>query len=96
MIDRAEMETCLATAAELLSAESMLDAAKLLRRSEASVEEAGYDNWNGGTTIYTIYLRIGAAEYALLGKRREVIESQTNERLNPVFEQRTGDWYSHP
>ena len=56
MIKPAEMEDCLATAAQMLRAESMVEAAELKRRAEPSVEETGYDNWNGGTTVYTIYL----------------------------------------
>ena len=94
MIEPVDMENCLATAAQMLRAESMVEAADLLRRAEPSVEETGYDNWNGGTTVYTIYLRIDASAFATLGRRREALETQINERLKPIFEQRTGDWYS--
>jgi len=94
MIEPEEMENCLATVAQMLRAESIVEAADLLRRAEPSVEETGCDSWNGGTTVYTIYLRIDASAFAILGKRREALETQINERLKPIFEQRTGDWYS--
>jgi hypothetical protein len=42
-------ERYLATAAEMLMAEGMMDAAEILRTSTAKVEETGYDNLNGGT-----------------------------------------------
>src|SRR5579863_154971 len=42
-------ERYLATAAEMLMAEGMTDAAEILRTSTAKIEETGYDNWNGGT-----------------------------------------------
>jgi hypothetical protein len=90
----AEIDKCLATVARMLTAESMTEAANLLRRAEARVEETGYDNWNGGTTTYTVYLSIDASSYALLGKRLESLENQLNERLKAVLKQRTEDWYS--
>jgi len=84
----------LATVSELLSAEGMADAAEILRTSTTKVEETGYDNWDGGTTIWTIYLLLDPSVYARLGANREVIEEQINKRLKPVLEQYTSDWYS--
>lgn len=77
----------------MLSAEGMTDAVELLRTSTARVEETGYDNWNGGTTIWTIYLLIKAGAYAQLGAKRETLEEQINKRLKPILEQFTSDWY---
>jgi len=88
-----DFDRYLATAAEMLSAEGMTDAAELLRTSTVKVEETGYDNWNGGTTIWTIYLLIRAAAYAQLGTKRETLEEQINKRLKPVLEQFSSDWY---
>jgi hypothetical protein len=84
----------LATAAEVLMAEGMTDAAEILRTSMAKVEETGYDNWNGGTTIWTIYLLLDPVAYAQLGAKREGLEEQINKRLKPIFDQVTNDWYS--
>lgn len=83
----------LATAAEMLAAEGMTDAAEILRVSTAKMEETGYDNWNGGTTIWTIYLLLEPAAYAALGAKRELLEEQINQRLKPVLDQFTSDWY---
>ena len=87
-------EHYLATAAEMLMAEGMTDAAELLRTSTAKVEETGYDNWDGGTTIWTIYLLMDPATYAQLGAKRETLEEQINKRLKPIVDQFTRDWYS--
>lgn len=87
-------EAYLATAAELLTAEGMTEAADTLRRSTPRVEETGYDNWNGGTTIWTIYLRMEPAIYAQLGVNREALEEQINNRLKSILEQYTEDWFS--
>jgi len=83
----------LATAADLLIAEGMSEAADALRESTPRVEETGYDNWNGGTTIWTIYLRMEPATYARLGASREALEEQIDKRLKSILEQYTDDWF---
>ncbi|MDP8930086.1 MAG: abortive infection family protein [Actinomycetota bacterium] len=83
----------LAAAAEMLTAEGMTDAAELLRTSTARVEETGYDNWNGGTTIWTVCLLVEPAAYAQLGAKRQALEEQIYKRLEPIFEQFTSDWF---
>ena len=87
-------EEYLATTAELLSAEDMNDAANILQQSSPRVEETGYDNWNGGTRIWTIYLGIEPAFFARLGTSRESIEEQIYNRLKQVLEQFTEDWFA--
>jgi hypothetical protein len=86
-------EEYLAAACELLMAEGMADAAEILRISAPKVEETGYDNWNGGTTIWTIHLLVDPAIYAQLGAKRGVLEEQINQRLKPILDQFTSDWY---
>lgn len=87
-------EEYLSTTAELLTAEDMRDAADILRQASARVEETGYDNWNGGTTIWTMYLAIEPSLFARLGASRESIEEQIYNRLKLVLEQFTEDWVS--
>ncbi|WP_417686598.1 abortive infection family protein [Roseibium sp.] len=87
-------EIYLATTARMLVAEGMFEAAKLLKSAEISVDETGFDNWNGGTRIWTIYLNIEPETYAQLGSEREVIQEQIEKRLKPIVEQFTDDWFS--
>lgn len=87
-------EPYLATTAAMLIAEGMIEAAELLRTSSARVEATGHDNWNGGTTLWTVYLSIGAAEYARLGDRHEQLEEQINKRLGAVVGKDSQDWYA--
>ena len=91
---KTDTDNYLAAAAEMLSVEGLSESAQILRSSTVRVEETGYDNWNGGTTIWTIYLLIEPASFALLGTRREVFEKQITERLKPIFEQYTSDWFN--
>lgn len=87
-------EVYLATAAELLTAEGMTEATDILRKSTPRVEETGYDNWDGGTTIWTIYLALEPEKYARLGTSRGALEEQINNRLKLILEQYTADWVS--
>jgi hypothetical protein len=84
----------LAIAAEMLATEGMGEAADILRAATPRVEETGYDNWNGGTRIWTIYLLVAPATFAKLGSKRPTIEEQINERLKPIVAQFTNDWHS--
>ena len=88
------LDSILATTAEMLCADGAFDAADLLKNADAEVEETGYDNWNGGTTIWTLFLHVPAREFAQLGAKREAIEGQVDSRLKPVIEQFSGDWIS--
>ena len=83
----------LATAAEMLMAEGMTEAADLLRTTASKVEETGYDNWNGGTTIWTVYLAVEPTEYVALGPKRETLEDQIDTRLKAILERFTHDWF---
>jgi hypothetical protein len=88
------LDSILATTAEMLVAGGNFDAVSLLRAAEPQLEETGYDNWNGGTSIWTLFLRIPAKEYAQLGTRREVIEAQIDNRLTPVIDAYANTWIS--
>jgi len=84
----------LATTAVLLSTEGMEEAAAVLRSSTPRIEETGYDNWNGGTRIWTVFLSLDATVYAGLGTSRESLEEQIGNRLKAVLEQFTDEWHS--
>lgn len=54
----------------------------------------GWDQWNGGTNLWTVSFGVEPAIYAKLGSRREVFEEQISKRLGAVIEQFTGDQFS--
>ena len=87
-------EDFLATAAEMLEADGLLDAAELLKSSESRVEATEYDNWNGGTTTWTVYLQIDPREFARLGSKNDTLAGQIHSRLGPMLKQETSDRYS--
>ena len=89
-----EYERYLGTVAEMMSAEDLPDAVSLLKMASVRVEETGFDNWNGGTRIWTVYLSIPPGEYARFGVKRQTIETLTEKRLKAVTEPFTTDWVS--
>src|SRR5690606_23090521 len=68
--------------------------AALVSQYPARAEQTGFDNWNGGTEIWTIYFDVPARDFARLGTRREQIEEQINGRIKAVMEPESQDWYS--
>jgi AbiJ N-terminal domain 3/Abortive infection C-terminus len=84
----------LATTAQLLEADGLHDCVETLAQAEPRVEATGYDNWDGGTYIFTVYLGMPPVSYARIGARRESIEEQINQRLKATLEAHTSNWYS--
>lgn len=89
-----QLEGVLATVHALLQAEGMVEAAQVVRAYPARAEQTGYDNWNGGTNLWDVFLEVPTAEYARLGARRGQLEEQISARLKTVLEPETQDWYS--
>lgn len=75
----------LATVTNILEAEGLTRAATVLKMADARFEKTGYDNWNGGTDLYTLFLQIDASSFARLGQARDELEQQITERLKPVI-----------
>ncbi|KGR56438.1 hypothetical protein NX79_21415 [Xanthomonas vasicola] len=88
------LDAVLGTVVALLDAEGMSEAAAFVRTYSARAEQTGFDNWNGGTEIWTIFFDLPPHDYARLGSRREQLQEQINARLKIVLEHETSDWYS--
>lgn len=84
----------LSTVEELLAAERMTQAADLVRGATPRIERTGFDNWNGGTELWTVYLAVEPEEYTQLGSAKPRVEEQISQRLKAVLEPFTSDWYS--
>lgn len=87
-------EAYLASVEAMLTAEGMAEAAELLREAETDVVETGYDNWNGGTRLYTVFLSIDPASFGRLGTKRATLEEQITARVKLAYEQDDNNWFS--
>lgn len=92
--DFSNSSAILATATSILEAEEMTQAAAILKMADASFEKTGYDNWNGGTDLYTLYLNVDAPSFARLGATRDELEQQITRCLKPVIDGFSDDWVS--
>ena len=57
-------ETVVATLAELFRAQGNRVACDVLENSRARIEETGYDNWDGGTYLFTLFLELPMKVFA--------------------------------
>lgn len=89
-----DLDKYLAATTQMLFAEGMHQTANLVRSADARVEETGFDNWNGGTTIWTVYLQIEPTEYARLSATLSAVQEQIDARLTAVLKQFSNDWYN--
>lgn len=88
-----EDEAILDTVARMHAAAGETEAAAILRSSRCRFEETGYDNWDGGTYTYTLYIEVAAETFVALEARREDIEQLILGRLKDATKQFRPHWY---
>lgn len=86
-------EAVIDTVARMHAAAGEAEAAGLLRTSRCRFEETDYDNWNGGTTTYTLYVDVAAETFIALQDRREEVEQLILSRLKDATKQFRAHWY---
>ena len=64
---------------------------EVLEAAVARIEESGYDNWNGGTTYYTLFLDIPISLFARLESDREEIERGIQKKVDAAIRQPDND-----
>jgi hypothetical protein len=67
-------ESILGTLARLFASEAAAREVAVLTYSTPEIVDTGYDNWNGGTTSYTLYLHVPLSLYPQLVDGLEKIE----------------------
>lgn len=70
------------------------EARDVLLAAEHQCEKTGHDNWNGGTDIFTIWLRVDPIEYAKRDGRHDQLQADIEAALKPIVEQETDDWFT--
>jgi hypothetical protein len=89
-------ETVVATLVELFRAQSNRVACDVLENAKARIEETGYDNWDGGTYLFTLVLELPMKVFAhvesdvpkmeelIAGKFAKVLPADGNQWLQEV------------
>jgi hypothetical protein len=69
--NKEELQRTIGTVIELLEREDKKLIAHILRESDIDSEQTGYDNWNGGIYMYTIYISVPIELFAKLGDKHQ-------------------------
>lgn len=73
-----------ATAAQIAQLQGASLEATVLQQARTSLVETGYDNWNGGTTLFTLMLEVPIRTYATADEQREELEKSIQRRVSQL------------
>jgi hypothetical protein len=79
-------EPVLGTLASLFAAENSDIEVAILTYSSPEIVEVSYDNWNGGTTTYALYLHLQFHIYRRLQEKLEIVENTILDKAQPFVE----------
>lgn len=82
----------IATLANLFKRENLAPEFQVLSRGKANIEIDGYDNWDGGTTIYGIYCRIPLDLYSNIELEIQAIEQSIKNKAETLFRSYSQSW----
>jgi hypothetical protein len=78
-------EPLLATLARLFAMDGATREVAILANAEADIFDSSYDNWNGGTTGYTLSLEIPTWLYSQIANDIESCETNLMEKSKPIL-----------
>ena len=61
---------------EILKEEKLYELFELITNSKLTIEETGYDSWNGGINLYTISLIVDIRTFLKIKDRIQSVESE--------------------
>lgn len=80
------------TLQELFRHEDNHPECNILSNAEVKIEQVGYDNWNGGTDIYGLYLEVPTNIYATHEEHLKTIEESISGKLRPILRKYPNVW----
>jgi len=83
--DQNELRKITITVTEIFNADKDLEVAELLRSSEITSEPSYYDNWNGGTTYYSIYVTVSVDRFVKVQEKQTEIETKIKDKIELVL-----------
>jgi len=79
--DKEEFDLLVYTVTEITKADQLGDLAELLTNSQITINQTEYDNWNGGTYGYTIYVTVDVKTFIIIKDKIDAIETSIFERF---------------
>ena len=89
---RREIEGALPTVAEMLRLKHEVDALRILTLADIELLETGYDNLNGGTEIWTAYLRVPVSVFVTIEDKREHLSEIIDNYIATLLGRDVGFW----
>lgn len=77
-----DLNTVIYTVTEIAKAEKLNEIVDLITQSQISIEQTGYDNWNGGIYFYTLYFAVDIEIFVKIRDRVQNIETTILEKIN--------------
>lgn len=87
----ADPDPTLGTLASLFAAEGAAREVAVLTYSTPEIVEIGYDNWNGGTTLYSLYLHIPLSLYPQIQEEIELIQRSIFKKVQIFLDRFSND-----
>lgn len=87
----ADPEAILGSLARLFAAEGKAREVAVLTYSQPEVIETGYDNWNGGIDLYSLFLHVPLNLYPQLEAEREAVQDSILQKAQVFLEKFPGD-----
>ena len=77
-----EFRAIVYTVTEILKADKLDELTDLFSNAQITIEQSSYDNWNGGTYYYSVYLTIDIGVFVKIRDRIQSIESLILEKFS--------------
>lgn len=85
-------ESVVATLSTIFRHQKNQIACDVLENARARMEETGYDNWDGGTTLFTLFLEVPPKVFAVIEPEVPRIEGACLEMLTKVLRNTNSSW----
>lgn len=89
---RRQVLGALPTVAEMLRLKGEVDAFRMLTLADIELTETGFDNWNGGTEIWTAYLRVPVNVFVPVEEKKEHLAQVIDTNIATVLGKDVGFW----
>ena len=83
--DKTTLRKTIQTVAELLKADKEVDLSNLLTASDITSEITNYDNWNGGTTYFSVYITVSVEQFIKFTETQTEAEALIKQKLELVI-----------
>jgi hypothetical protein len=82
---RSQVEGIVATLTELFAYDGAAKEVAVLAHATHDIEQTSYDNWNGGTYGFTLYMRLPIQLYTQIYGEREALQTSIREKATHLF-----------